>query len=109
MKTNVTASDANARRWELSKKGMGASIAEPSENSIARHSASHFCCYTNTSQYLYVESPTLPTRGKLARETETSVGSALTVAHQSRERPAMRWFRKMLSRVRFPFPPATFA
>lgn len=52
-----------------------------------------------------------PRRGKLACETETGVGTRLTRAHYpgaARKEDTMRWFRKMLNRLRFPLPAAMF-
>jgi hypothetical protein len=47
-------------------------------------------------------------RGKLAHETRTGVGSRLTRAVTAQKEDPMRWFRKMLNRLRFPIPTASF-
>jgi len=46
--------------------------------------------------------------GKLAHETQTGVGSRLTRAVRAQKEDTMRWFRKMLNRLRFPVPTAAF-
>ena len=45
---------------------------------------------------------------KLAHETQTGVGSRLTRALAAQKEDPMRWFRKMLNRLRFPIPTASF-